>query len=304
MQAGNLSALFIAKWNGSGWASLGQLVDNPVYSLASYNGQLIAGGSFHFANNLYASRIAEWNGSSWSRMITGMNNTINALCLKDSLLYAGGNFTTAGGSYINHISSWGVMPTHTVSGHVYHSDNQQPVDTGLVIGVRMDVSTRELIVVDSTYIYRGTNGSYSLIHVPILDSIYVMSFPDDEVEDNFVPTYHPSSIDWQSAVKVWPDENLTNIDISVIRIIPGSGNYSISGYVYLNFLPQNYLLQGYSFWSGAIVYASIGGVYKGFAVTDIFQHYVIPNMSQGTYTLFANRIGYSSQYKTVVLWKR
>ena len=308
--AGGVYSPYLAYWSGSVWQALtNQPPDDVVYSLGVVNGQLVAGGSFKNIGypTQYGSRIARWNGSTWSRMITGMNSNVNTIYVVDTnSLYAGGNFNTAGGDYINHISMWHLLPTVTISGLARYADSLTIVRHGEVFAIRLDVATRELIKVDSTRIDSGS-GLYNLIHVPTGDSLYILIFPNDVLTDNFVPTYHPSTIDWLSAVKVFPSGNLTNVNINVIRVMPNPEpnfvtGYNISGYVYLNYTPPLFSIDpGYPFSSGAIVYAKQGNTYRGFGISDINEQYVIPNMAPGTYDLFANRIGYNSGSRTITL---
>ncbi|MHC4160280.1 MAG: hypothetical protein ACYSSO_14540, partial [Planctomycetota bacterium] len=44
--AGDVLANFIAAWDGNSWQPLGSGMNNRVYALAVYDGELIAGGSF------------------------------------------------------------------------------------------------------------------------------------------------------------------------------------------------------------------------------------------------------------------
>lgn len=298
--------VFIAHWTGTGWQTLPPLIDDNVLALGTANGKLVAGGSFKFVENstIYASRIAQWNGTDWSRMVTGTNNTVNALFDKNNVLYAGGKFTTAGGDYSSHIGTWDVLETDTVSGRATYLDNGQPVGLGKVVAVRIDVATREIITVDSFHITTPDNGFYQLMRIPKNDSLYILILPDDEELDNFVPTYHPSTIDWMSAVLIYPITSLSNVDIQVIRAIPRPMmplNANISGYVYLNFTPPFVPTQGYPFWSGSIVYAKEGNMYRGFGVSDIYEHYTISNLPSATYDLYANRLGYYSGSRVVAL---
>jgi hypothetical protein len=295
--------VFIAHWTGIGWQTLPPLIDDNVLALSTANGKLVAGGSFKFVENstIYASRIAQWNGTNWSRMVTGTNNTVNVLFDTNNLLYAGGRFTTAGGDYSYHIGIWDILQTDTVSGEVRYADNNQLVGIGKVFALRIDVATREIIQIDSANI---SNGQYNLIRIPRGDSLYIISVPEDEEMDNFVPTYHPSTIDWMSAVQVYTINSLSNVDIHVIRSLPQPMiplNANISGNVYLNFTPPFGPTQGYPFWSGSIVYAKDGNTYRGFGVSDIYQHYTITNLPSATYDLFANRLGYYSGSRVVAL---
>ncbi|HEX7585125.1 MAG TPA: hypothetical protein VF373_10585, partial [Prolixibacteraceae bacterium] len=69
-------------------------MDECVYALASYNGELYAGESFVMAGGNPANYIAKWNGSAWSPLGTGTNGTVNSLAVYNSELYTGGLFNT------------------------------------------------------------------------------------------------------------------------------------------------------------------------------------------------------------------
>jgi hypothetical protein len=300
-QAGGNNAQYIAQWNGVSWSRLFS-PDSPVYALAYYNSSLIVGGSFTSVivsggSSLFVNRICKWDVTGCTRMITGANQRVKTLNLSDSSLYAGGDFTSAGGDYSFHTAAWSNLSTHTISGTAHYADNNQILTTGIVKAVRMDVSTREVILIDSALIQ--PNGTYQITH-GIHDSTDIVLFPNDEL-DHFVPTYYPSTTDWNSAVKIFPSVNLTNIDIYVIRKIPDSTSFSnISGHVYLNFNPV--LNQpGFPFSKDAIIYAKQGSIYRQFAVSDSSEKYTLTGLSPGTYDLFVNRLGYISALRTVTL---
>lgn len=290
---GDTSANFIASFNGSTWSAIGGGVDDRVLSLASFRGELIVGGQLRYAGgSLYADRIAKWNGSSWSRMITGMNEKVNALFVKDSSLYAGGEFITAGGKVVYRVARWSDQSTRTVSGEVRYADNNQPVNTGMVKAYRLDLNSRELILIDSISI---NNGTYDLPKVRP-DSTFVIAFPDDELLD-FVPTYHPSTIDWINAVRIYPITNLNNVNINVYRVTPVPQNpfsASVGGYVYLNYLPPFNPPPPLPFKSDAIIYAKQGDDFRKFTVSSQTEQYSLPGLSPGNYEIYVNRIGYTS----------
>ena len=95
--AGETTANYIAKWDGSSWSVLGSGMNGRVSALAMSGSDLYAGGSFTTAGGLAANGIAKWNGSSWSALGSGMNGSVSALAVSGTDLYAGGSFTTAGG---------------------------------------------------------------------------------------------------------------------------------------------------------------------------------------------------------------
>lgn len=118
--AGGISANCIAAWDGSTWSALGLGIsgDIPTYpglilTLAVFNGQLIAGGSFNKAGGSDALNIAAWDGSTWSALGSGVTGWIGGdhLYVSDiadynNQLIVGGAFTTAGGISANCIAAW------------------------------------------------------------------------------------------------------------------------------------------------------------------------------------------------------
>jgi len=65
--AGDISASYIAKWDGTTWSTLGSGMNGFVTALAvAANGDLYAGGSFTTAGGVSANRVARWDGSTWS----------------------------------------------------------------------------------------------------------------------------------------------------------------------------------------------------------------------------------------------
>jgi hypothetical protein len=109
--AGGVTAHYVARWNGSSWASVGPTgVFNPVLSLAVLsNGDLVAGGALESLNPITGrgDYIIRWNGSSWSNLGLGVQDTVYSLALgPDGQLLAGGNFIVAGGGDAFGIASW------------------------------------------------------------------------------------------------------------------------------------------------------------------------------------------------------
>ncbi len=292
----------IAGWNGSTWFSLNGGVSDNVNAIISFSGKLIAGGSFKYANgsSLYVDRISQYDGFSWSRMITGVNSDVQGLYVfpvgQDTILYALGDFTTAGGKYANRLAEWYNQPTSIVSGLVTYSDNNQPVLNGTAKILRRDVNTQEVIVTDSTPV---TNGVYALPRVPRDSTDRVIIFPNDD--NDFVPTYFPSAIDWRNASPLNPFNNLVNINVSVYRITPGSNGPNVSGYVHLNLVPPLLQPGNFPYNSDAIIYFKQGNVFKKFAVSNTTEHFTAMNVSPGTYEVKVYRLGYKSDSQSVTV---
>lgn len=102
---------YIARWNGVDWDTLGGRTnyEQGISTLASFDGQLIAGGHFDTIDGVNANNIAAWNGSSWSAVGSGIGGnypSVNALCIYNGQLIAGGEFDSAGGMSASNIARW------------------------------------------------------------------------------------------------------------------------------------------------------------------------------------------------------
>ncbi len=118
--AGGVEARWIAKWDGSSWATPGNGMNLAVYALTEFddgNGPaLYAGGAFKIAGGVTADHIAKWDGSSWAALGSGIGGgvivrpRVDALTVFDDgsgpALHAGGDFTTAGGVAASYIVKW------------------------------------------------------------------------------------------------------------------------------------------------------------------------------------------------------
>jgi hypothetical protein len=112
-QAGAINAKSIARFDGTAWHAMdtGLMISagNPgvVYSLAIYQGQLIAAGSFTNASGVLTSNIARWNGSTWQALGFGIDGQyVRALAVLGNDLIAGGFFHTAGAVSASNIARW------------------------------------------------------------------------------------------------------------------------------------------------------------------------------------------------------
>ncbi len=312
---GGISARYIARWNGSSWFDVGGGLEDEVEAIASYKGELVVAGNFDFAgsgtNKIFVDNIAKFNGTNWQSMLTGMNDRVNALHVfegSDTTLFAAGEFTSAGGKWCYHTAKWGLFNTSSISGKVQYADNNDSVMTGTVKVVRMDVNSRQIITIDSA---RIINGNYTIPRVPKRDStLRVIVFPDDELDGGldtfFVPTYYPSAIDWPGASVLYANNNLTNIDIRVIRRTAPPQNESgtgiISGKIYLNVLPPNNLPGNvFPFLAGTVIYLKRDTSFVKYSVSNDSQRYSIPGLSQGTYNVRVVRLGYEIKDTNVIL---
>lgn len=123
--AGGKPITNIAMWNGSTWSSVGggvghfdEFGNSDVYALATYNGNLYAGGTFDSAGGKPMSNLAMWNGSTWSSVgggiqkgtfnigVTTFTYSVYALCELNGYLYVGGLFDSTSTIPAINIAAW------------------------------------------------------------------------------------------------------------------------------------------------------------------------------------------------------
>jgi hypothetical protein len=105
---------FIARWNGTSWAPLGNGMNDIVDALCVFDdgsgSALYAAGNFTIAGVVSALRVARWNGSSWSAVGAGFDSQVSVLGVFDDgsgpALYAGGDFTMSGTTPVFSIARW------------------------------------------------------------------------------------------------------------------------------------------------------------------------------------------------------
>jgi len=305
-EAMGVNAKYLAKFNGTTWEKIGNGVEDRIFAIIPYKSNLIIGGQLKFAYNLsndsvYVNRVARWNGSTWSGLTTGMNSKVKAFAISvDTSLIAGGEFTTAGGRYANRIAIWNVNQTYSIAGVITYNTTGLHVNGGYVKAIRLDMNTREVLILDSTGI-NPTNGSYLLNNVRS-DSVDIVAFPNDISENDFVPTYHPATIYWENATTVNLVQNMNDINISVYKAESERILGSIGGDAILNFLPAGLLNgSGLQFKADAIIYAKVGNTFKNFSISSSLEQYNITSLPPGNYKIIANRLGYTSDSITVTL---
>ena len=80
----------IARWDGTNWTSLGSgaangIGDGGVNALASFGGELYAGGTFTLAGGAPVNYLARWNGTTWSDVPGGgANGAVLTLTVHDA----------------------------------------------------------------------------------------------------------------------------------------------------------------------------------------------------------------------------
>jgi len=169
--AGGIPLKNIARWDGSSWDSVGTglsafvkmsrfpdimgsggggsptVKGSPtIWALASYKGELYAGGIYLGSPGSGMDHMAKWNGSSWSDAGGGVNWRVYALEVSNDKLYVGGAFGLAGGMPAMGLASWDSTSWSFVSsgvtyfgsgGTVFSLDDQ---NGNLLVGGNFDVA--------------------------------------------------------------------------------------------------------------------------------------------------------------------
>lgn len=148
-KAGELPVYNIAVWDGSGWSTIATGTTWPlcvgcfpecelgqVYSLASYNNYLVAGGfmGIYKPDEAFYDKLSVWDGLEWGQLGTGpvhfpeiewtLYDQINSLLVVDSSLYVGGHFSGVGGKESRGIAKWTEPPLDSDGDGIFnHFDN-------------------------------------------------------------------------------------------------------------------------------------------------------------------------------------
>jgi photosystem II stability/assembly factor-like uncharacterized protein len=281
---------------GASWLQVNNGIDHSPQQIVVNSTDVLFAASTSANEKTYFYR-SYTNGNNWESMNNGWNDNQYSATLyagKDGILYSAAYINYYNQSSIGVWRSFASTNTHSISGVVTYADNNQAVSKGIVKAVRLFGGS--VVTVDSARIL--SDGSYILPHVPV-DSTDLMAFQDDEeMADHFyfVPTYYPSTIFWEEAVTVYPDSNLTDIDIRVFRMgNPGGGQNHIAGGVYTTLQVDFAGLQD------AIVYAKLGNDFKGYSISKQGGFYQIDSLSTGTYNVICDRMGFGTLYRQVLI---
>lgn len=103
---GGLAVSNLARWDGTGWAPMGDSFDDPVEALIVWNGDLYAGGGFTAVGATSASGLARWNGSAWVDAGGGPVSAVLDLGIYDGDLVVAGYDFGGGGIAVWDGASW------------------------------------------------------------------------------------------------------------------------------------------------------------------------------------------------------
>jgi len=185
-------------------------------------------------------------------------------------------------------------PTITsTSGNIKYNDNNQLVTNGIVKALRFDAASGQVIITATAPI--DANGNYGLgFDIPYYNH-YIVAYPNSEPTSDFVPTYYPQTIDWQSATVINTSQNNSNVDIKVFRKNNLSGSDLLMGTVNRN---QN---NQYSILPDANLYLKSGGTFVAATQSNSAGRYSFPNMPNGNYDIISGKLGYSTITRNIQL---
>ncbi len=109
--AGGVPAKNVAAWDGKEWHAFGAGPNRGVWSLAVFEGQLIAGSRYQMEGGVETDAVSAWDGSEWRPMGEGFSSSfglviVSSLIVVDDVLIAAGNFTRSGASTVRGIARW------------------------------------------------------------------------------------------------------------------------------------------------------------------------------------------------------
>ena len=130
--AGNVTADFVARWDGSTWSGLGSnsvgngALNNGVGGLAISGNHLYVAGAFQNAGGLGAADfVARWSGGAWSALGSNgagdgaLTNVVYALAVPGSDLLVGGEFSNAAGiPMADYVAAFGPIATYRPDGRI------------------------------------------------------------------------------------------------------------------------------------------------------------------------------------------
>lgn len=237
------------------------------------------GGRIYFTFN---------SGLTWKRY-----NNINDEYLVNFAIPDKRRFITIGMNgiirYSNNIFS--SAPIYSISGKVKYSNDSLNVSDGYVIAFHYDYVSKVTTVIDSTGI--NFDGSYILNNLRI-DTCRIVAYPNSKIKNDFIPTYYPSTLFWSVAERIFPEANMTDVNVMVFRDENSVGPSSISGIVYTNLLSNPI--------ENVRIIAKRGNSHLKFSYSGSGGEYSLIDIPAGNYRIYFDKIGFKNDSMTVNLF--
>jgi hypothetical protein len=209
------------------WSALAGGMNGKVFSLVSFNGKLVAGGSFTTAGGVAAQNIAAWDGSSWSPLGEGVSSdssgfyiaSVGALAVYRGQLIAAGAFNLAGGKPVNRIAMWNGSEWNALGEGIIDGVSAIAVFRDrLIVGGSFDSTSSALTSNVSSW--DGTSWSYVGSGINGMASVFSMFVSDDKL----IVGGSPNSTLTGCAVAIWDGISWTSLssnhglDVSSITV--------------------------------------------------------------------------------------
>ncbi len=224
----------------------------------------------------------------------GFNRFTEGLGITYALKIEGLHLTTAHliGCVLNNSVLGDTTTTTHIFGTVNYEDNNLPAQGGYVKAMKLDRTNGDIIILDSVQIQTG--GFYYFHSLPI-DDYYIVAYPNSEEESDFVPTYYPSTINWQNAARVNTGNNPENVKVSVYRKNDSHGSFSVAGTVYSQI---NQYVNGIK---DVNIYLKQGNIFKSFSISKLQGIYHVNNLTSGSFQIIVNRLGYVNLKQDIII---
>ncbi|GMU34055.1 MAG: hypothetical protein HS101_18835 [Planctomycetia bacterium] len=118
-RAGDVSVSRVARWDGEGWAAMGEMGPGVATAFLEFDGKLFAGGNFPTGVGSERYGVRVWNNGAWDPVDVGFTSRrpfVSALSVFDGKLIAGGSdlFTvTTSNQCVAELTVDGWMPIGT-----------------------------------------------------------------------------------------------------------------------------------------------------------------------------------------------
>jgi hypothetical protein len=137
------------------WSDVdGGLGLNTVFDVASFQGNVYAGGAFSYTAGKFINHIATWNDTNYTALDVGMNNDVVALTRYNNSIIAGGLFSTAGGQSCGYVAGWNGISWY-------------PIGTGMNFPVGALINYRDTLVAGGSFFTADNNPA---MYVAYLDT--------------------------------------------------------------------------------------------------------------------------------------
>jgi hypothetical protein len=207
---GAIAASNIAVWNGLTWDSVGRGLNNDVYYLADFNGDLIAGGSFTASGSDSTVRyVAKWDGAMWAPFdsTVSFSSPVGPFYKSDTAFYIANVWDT-----INGIPMKGIAK--------YDGESYFAMGDDFISNVRSITSFNDtLYIAEDDYVKRWNGAGWDLVGSEFNSDVFTLEGYNGELycggqfsSNNGTPTY--------TSAKMVLNTSITTPEVAFVTITP------------------------------------------------------------------------------------